>query len=124
MKFLEYNDVLTIHDFIIKEYGGLNGVRDAGLLQSAIVNPQNLYFYQNADLYEIAASYAFSIIQNHPFLDGNKRSAFGSMNAFLELNEVVLDYKTVSTVEMMVKIATKEVDFAKLVKWLKGRKRL
>ncbi len=121
--FLEVNDLIIINKKVAKDHGGISGVRDLDLLESAAHNPQNLYFYQNADFYEIAASYAFSIIANRAFLDGNKRTGFGAMNAFLELNNIILNYNTDEAVEIMVKIATKKISFDNAVKWLKKLKK-
>ncbi len=101
-------------------FGGLNGIRDKGLLESATLNPQNLYFYNNADILNLASSYAVSIIKNHPFLDGNKRTGFAVVNAFLELNDTIINFPEDETVEMMVKVATSELDVEGLALWLKG----
>jgi death on curing protein len=117
--FLEAEQVIFINQVVITRFGGLNGIRDKGLLESAIANPQNLYFYNNADIFNIASSYAVSIIKNHPFLDGNKRTGFASMNAFLELNDTIINFPEDETVEMMIKVATSEVDVKSLALWLK-----
>jgi death-on-curing protein len=123
--FLEVDDLIAINKKVVKDYGGLLGIRDKGLLESATYNPQNLYFYQNADIYQIAASYAFSIIQNHPFLDGNKRTGFAAMAIFLGQNGIEINCEKISdTVEMMVKIATKKADLIKTATWLKKLKKL
>lgn len=120
MIFLEVEQVIFINKIVVERFGGLNGIRDKGLLESAITNPQNLYFYNNADIFNLASSYAVSIIKNHPFLDGNKRTGFASMNAFLELNDTIINFPEDEAVEMMVKIAIGEVDSEGLALWLKG----
>ena len=71
--FLSVEQVEHFHDQGIKLFGGTLGVRERGLLESAVMQPRNVFFYQQGDLYEIAAAYAFHIAQNQPFLDGNKR---------------------------------------------------
>lgn len=75
--------VLAIHDEQLAEHGGLSGVRDLGLLQSALLRPINRAAYGDPDVADLAAAYAFGIIRNHPFLDGNKRVGFVAAAAFL-----------------------------------------
>lgn len=86
--FLELLDVLEIHEDLLSAFGGKTGVRDPGLLQSALAIPMSgsgdTFFH--ADLYEMAAAYLFHIIKNHPFVDGNKRTALGCALVFLDLN--------------------------------------
>ncbi|MFT4058495.1 MAG: type II toxin-antitoxin system death-on-curing family toxin [Legionella sp.] len=78
--------VLKIYEQQMKEHGGEYGIRDIGLLQSALNHPKNLWQYQKSDLYGLAAAYAARICANHPFIDGNKRVAFVIMRLFLKLN--------------------------------------
>lgn len=118
--FLKINDVIAINKRAVEEFGGMLGIRDFGLLESALTNPQNLYFYKNANLYEVAASYACAIIQNHAFLDGNKRTGFACMFIFLMQNDIKIKCEIDDTVAMMVKIATKEKSFEEVVEWLRG----
>ncbi len=120
MIFLEAEQVIFINKIVVERFGGLNGIRDKGLLESAITNPQNLYFYNNPDIVTLASSYAVSIIKNHPFLDGNKRTGFASMNAFLELNDTIINFPEDETVDTMLKVATSELDVEGLALWLKG----
>ena len=120
MVFLDFEQVALINKIVVEKWGGLCGIRDKNLIDSAINNPKNLFFYQNADIYTLASRYAISIIKNHGFLDGNKRTGFACMNAFLELNDIVISFPEDKTVEMMVKVATSEVDLEGLSGWLKG----
>jgi death on curing protein len=78
--------VLAMHEELLARYGGLSGVRDEGLLDSALCRPEHLFAYGTPDLYELAASYAVGIVKNHPFLDGNKRSGFMTAYTFLGVN--------------------------------------
>src|SRR5436190_23890738 len=80
--------VLSIHKRQISEHGGSEGVRDLGLLESALDRPKNLYFYSNPkpNIEKMAASYAYGIVKNHPFIDGNKRVAYVTSQLFLRLN--------------------------------------
>ena len=90
--FLTLAEILQIHQDQIHHYGGTDGVRDMHLLQSALAQPESSFggVWLHSDLYEMAAAYAFHICQNHPFLDGNKRTALASALVFLELNGVSL----------------------------------
>jgi death-on-curing protein len=78
--------VQLLHEQLLANHGGDAGVRDAGLLNSALSRPQNLFFYGSPTLFELATSYAFGIVKNHPFIDGNKRTRFTVAVLFLELN--------------------------------------
>ncbi|MGB8700233.1 MAG: type II toxin-antitoxin system death-on-curing family toxin [Thermosynechococcaceae cyanobacterium] len=85
-KWVRQDAVLVVHDRQIKLFGGQYGLRDAGLLNSALARPKNFFFYENADITHLAAAYGFGICQNHPFIDGNKRTAFVVAVAFLKTN--------------------------------------
>jgi len=120
--FLQTFDVIEVNKRVIEEFGGIHGIRDRGLLESALSNPRNLYFYKDANFYEIATSYAFAIIQNHAFLDGNKRTGFACMTIFLMQNNINATFDVEEAVTMMVQIATKQAAFEKVVKWLNNAK--
>src|SRR6185436_13608929 len=83
---LTRDDAIAAHDMMLAQHGGLEGVRDEGLLDSALSKPQNKFAYGSPSLPEMAASYAAGVIHNHPFFDGNKRTGFFLAAAFLELN--------------------------------------
>jgi death-on-curing protein len=119
MRFLEVDEIIEINKLTTAEQGGLHGLRDKHLLESAIANPQNLHHYQSSDIYTIASSYAISIIKNHPFLDGNKRTGFLSMDLFLRMNDKKIKFSQKDTVDIMVKVATSEVGIEELSVWLK-----
>lgn len=78
--------VLVFHEQLIEEFGGSGGVRDKGMLESALARPQNLFAYKKADLFALAASYGFGLVKNHAFIDGNKRIGFAVAILFLERN--------------------------------------
>jgi death on curing protein len=86
--FLTLKQVEAIHERSLAEHGGSRGLRDAGGLESAVTQPQQVYFYEQADLFEIAAAYAFHIAEAQAYLDGNKRTAVASALIFLELNGI------------------------------------
>lgn len=106
-RFLTLSEVLTILHDQITRYGGEFGVRDLGLLSSAIAVPQAAFGGQtlHSDLYEMAAAYAFHICQNHPFLDGNKRVALASALVFLDLNGITILDTEGELYEMMMAVA-------------------
>lgn len=87
MRWLVLKEVLAFHSRQIAEHGGADGVRDIGLLESALARPQNKHAYEpETELADLAAAYAFGIARNHPFVDGNKRTALVAMRTFLILN--------------------------------------
>lgn len=79
--------VLALHERLLSEFGGLSGLRDEGLLDSALARPMNCFAYEKAGIFELAAAYANGLIRNHPFLDGNKRIGFAAAAVFLEIND-------------------------------------
>ncbi len=83
---IELETVLVIHDLQIQEHGGASGIRDLGLIESAINKPKNLMAYSSPDIPELAAAYAFGLTKNHGFLDGNKRTAYVVSRLFLRLH--------------------------------------
>jgi len=109
-----------MNELAISHYGGLYGVRDDALLEGAIARPQNLYYYENADVFELAACYAFAIAKNHPFLDGNKRTAFFAMVQFLEDNDIDIQIETDQAVNLMLDIATDKLTIKDAAEFLKS----
>jgi death on curing protein len=118
--------VLTVHDLLISEHGGSPGLRDQGLLESALARPANLLAYGDPDLPALAAAYAAGIIGNHPFIDGNKRSGFAAAATFLDLNGVELTASELDATRMTVGLAASEVTEDDYAAWLRensGRRR-
>jgi len=105
--FLDLEEVLEIHNDQIKRYGGTGGIRDLGLLQSALATPQagSSTEYYHADLFEMAAAYLFHIVKNHPFLDGNKRTGIAAALVFLELNGVEFRATNEALVDTVLAVA-------------------
>ena len=77
--------VLALHEQLLAEFGGSAGIRDGGLLESALARPENKQAYKTPSVFELAAAYAFGLVKNHPFIDGNKRTGFAVAIVFLEL---------------------------------------
>lgn len=121
--FLTLAEVIEIHADQVNRYGGEHGIRDIGLLSSAIAMPYASFseVFLHSDIYEMAAAYAFHISQNHPFIDGNKRTALASALVFLELNGISLSDPNGILYDAMISLATGEIrkpEFAKILKGL------
>jgi death on curing protein len=111
--------VIAMHGEQISEHGGSLGIRDAGLLSSALARPQNQAAYGEPSVFDLAAAYAFGIIRNHPFVDGNKRTGFLAAYVFLDLNGWELIASEVEAVATVLALATNEMDDAGFASWLK-----
>jgi death on curing protein len=120
---LDRSDGPAIHEMMLAQHGGPAGIRDEGLLESALSKPKNLFIYKSPTLAELAASYAAGIILNHPFLDGNKRAGFMSAAVFLELNGLVFTASEESVVEKTLALAAGELKEAGYAAWLKANSR-
>lgn len=112
--------VLAIHDQQIAEHGGSTGLRDRGLLESALARPKHLAAYEEVDIASLATSYASGIAHNHPFVDGNKRTAFTVMELFLSLNGCELQANDEACVIMMLRLASSEVSDEAFAAWLRA----
>ena len=112
--------VLAVHRRQLAEHGGGDGIRDEGLLLSALTKPQNLYHYSDPKptIAELAASYAFAISSNHAFVDGNKRTAFIICQLFLELNVYVLKAGDSEKYETFIKLAASQMAETELEHWI------
>jgi death-on-curing protein len=113
--------VLAIHDEQIAEHGGATGLRDAGLLESALARPQNLAGYGSPDAAELAAAYAFGLARNHPFVDGNKRTALVLAELFLALNDHGLRAPDEDCVSTILALAAGTLGEADLADWMRAR---
>lgn len=114
--------VLRLHDRVIETIGGAAGIRDKELLESAVARPQNLHAYEGeTDPFKLAASYAEGIAQNHPFIDGNKRSAFLTADLFLSVNGYSLDASNSELhTQQMVALAKGDIDRATFAQHLEN----
>ena len=111
--------VLALQERLLAEFGGLGGIRDAGLLDSALARPQQLLAYGQPSLFDLAAAYAFGLVRNHPFLDGNKRIAFATAVLFLELNGRRFIAPESEAALKTLALAARELDEADYAAWLR-----
>jgi death-on-curing protein len=119
-EWIDLDVVFAIHEAQLAEHGGALGIRDRGLLESALARPKNLYNYSSGlALVHLAAAYAAGIAKNHPFIDGNKRTAWVVCAVFLELNGVAVDADQGEVVQMMLALASGSLAEKQLGDWLK-----
>jgi death-on-curing protein len=111
--------VLALQERLLAEFGGLSGLRDAGLLDSALARPQQLLSYGEPSLFDLAAAYAFGLIRNHPFLDGNKRIGFAAAVLFLELNGKRFTAAEAEATLKTMALAARELSEASYAAWLR-----
>lgn len=112
--------VLAIHDEQLVEHGGSGGIRDMALLESALNRPLNKWNYENAELPELAAAYAFGIARNHPFVDGNKRTSLLALYTFLGINGVDFVVPEADAAAMILALAAGEVSEESLARWIRN----
>jgi len=118
-RWLRQDVVVAFHDEQIAEHGGSPGLRDAGLLSSALARPQHKVAYGKPSVFDLAAAYASGIILNHPFIDGNKRTGFLAAYVFLDLNGWDLVASEVEAVGVVLALAVREIDDDNFANWLK-----
>lgn len=111
--------VLALHEEQLAEHGGRVGIRDRGLLESALLRPQQLAHYGDADIAALAAAYGFGLAKNHPFVDGNKRVAFVVVETFLLLNGVDLVADDTDCVTTMLNLAAGEIGEEHFAEWIR-----
>jgi len=120
IRWLTLEEVLYLHSETLREHGGRAGVRDQGLLESAIARPRNLHACEGVlDLCPLAAAYACGISCNHPFLDGNKRTAFSALGVFLMLNRARLTASEAEAAVVMLELAAGALEERTLAAWLR-----
>ena len=111
--------VLAIHDQQIAEHGGADGIRDMGLIESALARPKNLVTYAASDVFDLAAEYGYGIARNHGFIDGNKRTAYVVTLLFLALNGHDLTAQAVERVLIFEKLGKGELAPDEFARWLR-----
>jgi death-on-curing protein len=117
-RWLDTSIVLDVHAEQLALFGGADGVRDLGLLESALGRPLNKFAYGETSLASLAAAYAFGIARNHPFVDGNKRAAFASIMVFLGLNGIDLDVSPEAATAIILGMAAGEIGEDGLARWI------
>ncbi len=115
--------LLAVHEEQLAEHGGATGTRDLGLFESALAKPKNLAAYGEPDAAALAASYGCGIARNHPFIDGNKRTAFVAVELFLWLNDVELTADDPDCVLTMLAVAAGTLDEPAFAAWLRAHTR-
>ena len=115
--FLTLGDVLQIYEIQLIRFGGGSGLRDVGLLESAIAQPKNSFGgeYLHPTIFDMAAAYLYHITQNHPFIDGNKRTGLASTLVFLELNGVSIEQGSEDLYNLTIGVASSSIEKAKIV---------
>lgn len=122
MKYLTPHQILAIHDQMIKKFGGSHGLRDLGLLESAVARPQTTYDGQEMypDIFSKAAALLQSLLKNHPFVDGNKRTALTSAGIFLKINGYQLINSHDEEVEFAINVDNRNLSLEEISSWLKS----
>ena len=116
-------DCLAIHEEMLAQHGGMSGVRDENMLESALAKPRHSFAYGKPDLVDLAAAYAAGIVLNHPFLDGNKRAGFMTAVAFLEFNGLEFTATEVDAVIQTLALAAGALEEAGYAAWLRQNSR-
>ena len=119
-RFLNAEIARAVHDRQLAEHGGLAGVKDDGLLESAIARPLNKHSYGEDDPCALAAAYAFGIARNHPFADGNKRTAWVMARLFLKLNAIDIAFDKEDAIRTMLSLASGTLEEAALADWFRA----
>jgi death-on-curing protein len=118
-KWFTYEQAVAAHGLELRRFGGAPGLRDEGLLRSPLERPRNKWHYESAQLPELAAAYAFGLIKNHAFVDGNKRIAFISMVAFLRMNGIAFKPEQAQSTAIILAVAAGEVSEQSLARWIR-----
>jgi death-on-curing protein len=117
-KWITYHQAIAIHSRELRRFGGAPGLRDEGMLQSALERPINKWQYEQASLPELAAAYAFGLAKNHAFVDGNKRIAFMAMMVFLRKNGIRFAPDQAQAASVILALAAGEVSEQSLARWI------
>lgn len=118
-KWIDPAVVLAIHDVQLAEHGGMSGIRDMGLLQSALARPAQLEAYGDPDVFDLAAAYAYGIARNHPFVDGNKRTAYVVCMLFLRLHGFYVNAPAPARVILFERLGKGEIQQEELAGWFR-----
>jgi death-on-curing protein len=116
---ITYEQAIAIHSRQLRRFGGAAGLRDEGMLRSALERPVNKWRYEQSELAELASAYAFGLAKNHAFVDGNKRIAFMAMMIFLRRNGVDFQPDPAHATAMILALAAGEVSEESLTRWIR-----
>src|SRR3954454_16609956 len=116
---LTYEQAVAIHSRQLRRFGGAPGLRDEGMLRSALERPVNKWRYEQAEMAELAAAYAFGLAKNHAFVDGNKRIAFMAMTSFLLKNGVAFSPEPAHATQIISSLAAGEISEESLTRWIR-----
>ena len=119
-RWLLKDTVLALHERLLADFGGSAGLRDEGLLDSALARPENLFAYDTPTVFDLAASYAFGLVKNHPFIDGNKRVGFAAALVFLEINGRRFQASEADATIQTLALAAGAADEVAYSSWLKA----
>jgi len=120
-RFLTADIALAVHERQLAEHGGLSGVKDAGLLESAMARPLNKAAYGEEDPFALAAAYGFGVARNHPFADGNKRTAWVLTRLFLKLNRIEIAFDKMDAIQTMLALAAGQLGEDSFAAWLRSK---
>ena len=112
---------IAIHRRQLAEHGGSDGIRDRGLLESALCRPKNKLAYGNPTIFDLAAAYGYGITRNHPFIDGNKRTSYVVMRTFLRLNNYDIQASASEKYQVWMSLADSQIDEAELAQWIEKK---
>lgn len=118
-KWISKQAVFAIHERLLAEHGGAPGLLDEGMLDAALASPKNHFAYQRADVFRLAAAYAYTLTKNHPFTDGNKRVALTVTGVFMELNGCRLEASEQDAANAMRALSSRAIDEVGLADWLR-----
>jgi death on curing protein len=118
---VEKTVAIAIHQRQIAEHGGSDGIRDDGLLESALFRPLNQFAYSQPSIFDLAAAYGYGITQNHPFIDGNKRTGYIVMRTFLRLNGYDINASITEKYLTWIKLADNQISEAELANWIEEK---
>lgn len=116
---VEKKDCLHFHEMLLARFGGISGIRDESLLDSALSKPINCFHYEDATLFEMTAAYAVGIVKNHPFLDGNKRTGFITAAFFIESNGYIFSASEPESTVMTLELAAGGIGKEAYAEWLR-----
>lgn len=119
-RFIGVAVAMAVHDRQLAEHGGLAGIKDMGLLESAMARPLNKHAYGEGDPCALAASYAFGVARNHPFADGNKRTAWVLARLFLKLNAIEIVFDKAEAIAMMLALAFGDLEEGQVADWFRA----